>query len=541
MALPVNFVWFTFQTIAITVIVSYPLATVLIGKILIDQEDNSRLISELSESEENLSITLNSIGDGVISTDDIGRIVQMNPVAEKLCGWTLPQAQGHHLSEVFCLLNAITREPVTDPVELVIRTHEVIGLANHTVLVSKDGSEYQISDSAAPIIDKSGKVTGVVLVFSDITEEYSTHQALRESEEIFRCFMEYSPIYIFFKDENIRSLRLSSNYELMLGKPMSEILGKTMYDLFPSELAKKMVEDDKQVLNEGKLVAIQEELNGKTYSTMKFPVYVEGKPRFLAGYTIDITEQKQVEEDLRKAKEAAENANSEKDKFFSIIAHDLKSPFSGFLGLTKLIAENIENITMTEMKELGGNLHDSAANLFALLENLLEWSRIQRGVIKFLPENNNITFIIDNNIQIIHETAKQKDLSIVNTIKDELVVFSDIAMINAVLRNLLSNAIKFTPKGGQIEIGSSSDPMTSDNCIYVKDTGIGMDKDLMSKLFKIDQKVSRPGTEGESSTGLGLLLCKEFIEKHGGRIWVESAEGFGSTFYFTLKNFDQES
>ncbi|MFA6570537.1 MAG: HAMP domain-containing sensor histidine kinase, partial [Bacteroidota bacterium] len=171
------------------------------------------------------------------------------------------------------------------------------------------------------------------------------------------------------------------------------------------------------------------------------------------------------------------------------------------------------------------------------LENLLEWSRMQRNAIEFNPESCLLNLIVKQNLDIAGEYAKQKDIELINNIHDNDMVTADMPMLNTVLRNLISNAIKFTPRGGKIEVGtvkSSDESKISEYCIYVKDSGIGMTQDIISKLFKIDQKVSRPGTENESSTGLGLLLCKEFIEKHGGKIWVESEVNKGSTFFFIL-------
>ena len=247
--------------------------------------------------------------------------------------------------------------------------------------------------------------------------------------------------------------------------------------------------------------------------------------------------------ELKKSNTLLLEINSEKDKFFSIIAHDLKSPFIGFLGLTKIMAEQIQDISIKEIYEFSKKMRDSADNLYKLLNNLLEWSRMKRGVTEFNPEMCILPYLIKQNIDIVTEFAKQKNIEIKNNIPEDFSVTADVPMLNTVIRNLISNAIKFTPRGGKIEIGATDEPSEgfkpsegseSNYVIYVKDNGIGMSSDIIDKIFKIDAKVTRPGTEGESSTGLGLLLCKEFIEKHGGRIWVESEVGKGSTFYFIL-------
>ncbi|MBX3042875.1 MAG: tetratricopeptide repeat-containing sensor histidine kinase [Candidatus Kapabacteria bacterium] len=260
--------------------------------------------------------------------------------------------------------------------------------------------------------------------------------------------------------------------------------------------------------------------------------------RELLDYQKEIIKQKEeilVQHDSILAQnELLEQINSEKDKFFSIIAHDLRNPFMAFLGLTKILSNNFMQLTPNEIKEYTNNLFDSAENLHKLLENLLEWSRIQRGIIKFNPEYCILSFIVQQNIEIQTEFARQKGVKLINHIPAKLNVFCDISMINTVLRNLISNAIKFTNTGGKIEIAANTDKNNEYATIFVKDSGVGMDSETIDKLFRIDQNVTNDGTSGEKGTGLGLILCKEFIEKHGADIWVESILGEGSTFLFTL-------
>lgn len=249
----------------------------------------------------------------------------------------------------------------------------------------------------------------------------------------------------------------------------------------------------------------------------------------------DITERTKREEDIKQKNKELAELNSTKDKFFSIIAHDLKSPFSGFLGLTKIMAEEAQDLTLKEMQKFSHSMQTSASNLYKLLENLLEWSRMQRGLTKFNPEILLIASIINQNLSDDREFASIKNIELISNVTNDVEIKADKQMFNTIIRNLLSNAIKFTPKNGKIEIGSCGN-IIDDNliCFFVKDNGIGMDDDTINKLFRIDTKVSRLGTEGEPSTGLGLLLCKEFVEKHGGNIWAESEVGKGSTFYFTI-------
>ncbi|MBX3008068.1 MAG: HAMP domain-containing histidine kinase [Melioribacteraceae bacterium] len=240
----------------------------------------------------------------------------------------------------------------------------------------------------------------------------------------------------------------------------------------------------------------------------------------------DIKKRTRIEEELRKS-------IAEKDKFFAIIAHDLRSPFQGFIGLAELLAANANEFTKAELTTVSKEMHQKASNLFVLLENLLEWAHVQRGTINFSPQDCSLSEIINHSIEIVAQNADHKNIEIINSAQDSSLVYADEKMIDSVLRNLLSNAVKFTPKGGKVVVSSRLLNNTTVE-ISVADSGIGMSDSLRNKLFIVGEKVGREGTDGEKSSGLGLLLCKEFIEKNGGNIRVESQKHKGSTFRFTL-------
>ena len=251
------------------------------------------------------------------------------------------------------------------------------------------------------------------------------------------------------------------------------------------------------------------------------------------GSILDITQRKQDEEEILLKNQMLHTINAEKDKFFSILAHDLRGPLSAFVAATQIISEEIQTMGIEEIKELTESMKISATNIYRLLENLLEWSRLKRGGMDFVPEKINLRQMIELYIEVLSESAKKKNIEIVMSISDKIFVLADNHMLDATVRNLVSNAIKFTPAGGKVTVAAENN---SDHLIEVKitDSGIGMSQELKEKLFVLNEKTSRPGTDGEPSTGLGLLLCKEFIEKNGGKIWVESEVGMGSTFSFSL-------
>lgn len=277
----------------------------------------------------------------------------------------------------------------------------------------------------------------------------------------------------------------------------------------------------------------------------------KNNPIRMLGAHHNITELKNVERKLIKAKERAEanerkikisesklkESNITKDKFLSIIAHDLKSPFNSMLGFSDILNKEFDKYDTNEQKKFIELIYISIRNTHKLLENLLLWSLSQKGSIEFKPEKTNLYLLTYETNEILKQSAEKKSIKLLNQIDENIYVEADKNMLSTVIRNLVSNAIKFTGKNGKIEISSSL--ITTDKKqqfveISVKDNGVGISKEIQSKLFDIGEDTSTKGTENEEGTGLGLILCKEFVEKHGGKIWVESEIGEGSILYFTI-------
>jgi signal transduction histidine kinase len=225
-------------------------------------------------------------------------------------------------------------------------------------------------------------------------------------------------------------------------------------------------------------------------------------------------------------------ANAQKDKFFSIIAHDLKSPFNSIMGFSELLVEQITEKDYDGIEKYAGIILQSSQRAVDLLMNLMAWSLSQTGRMEFNPEFVEMVELITETELLFDEIARQKSITIKKNLPRHAPAFADKEMINTVLRNLLSNAIKFTKPGGEIVISLTE--KSNEITVSVKDSGVGISADRINKLFRIDESYSTPGTNNEKGTGLGVILCKEFIEKHGGKIWVESGEETGSTFSFSL-------
>jgi signal transduction histidine kinase len=239
-----------------------------------------------------------------------------------------------------------------------------------------------------------------------------------------------------------------------------------------------------------------------------------------------------VQESLLTYSKMLEEANASKDKFFSIIAHDLRSPFNAILGFSELLKEDYESLTDEERKDMIGSIYNSGKSAFSLLENLLIWARSQTHRIEYKPEKFDLSIVAIEAINVLKHQAETKHIKLITEIKYGTLVFADNNMVNTILRNLISNAIKFTNEKGRVII--SGNKVKDKIEVVIKDSGLGMTDEVKNNLFNLGNSVSKKGTAGEKGTGLGLLLCKEFIDKHKCKICVESEIGKGSTFKFTL-------
>lgn len=235
---------------------------------------------------------------------------------------------------------------------------------------------------------------------------------------------------------------------------------------------------------------------------------------------------------LKRSEQNLKLINATKDKFFSIISHDLKNPFTSLLSISETMKENYEFFEEEEKRSSTERIHGSIRNIYNLLENLLTWSRTQTGRIQFNPEKFNLSELLKENFILYSPTASKKNIELVANYEEGIMVLGDRNMINAVIRNLLNNGLKFTFPGKRVEIGIHDHSESVE--VYIKDEGVGISEEDRQKLFRIDQKLKTTGTDGEKGTGLGLIICKEFIEKNNGRIIVNSVPGKGSTFSFTV-------
>jgi signal transduction histidine kinase len=243
-------------------------------------------------------------------------------------------------------------------------------------------------------------------------------------------------------------------------------------------------------------------------------------------------DKKYREQKIIEYSEELKESNATKDKFFSIIAHDLKSPFNGILGLSRMIWEEYDSMDDDELRSSLEILKDSTENVYKLIENLLDWSRLQTGRMKFQPSFQNMFMIVEDTRMLLNQIARVKEITIRNKVAHTSLIWGDSNMLHSLMQNLISNAIKFTPNGGIIEI---IEEFLGDKIQYtVSDNGVGIEQKDIDKLFRLDISYSTRGTMEEKGTGLGLVLCKEIVNIHGGEIKIKSAVGSGTKIIFTL-------
>lgn len=370
----------------------------------------------------------------------------------------------------------------------------------------------------------------------ELDKRIKTEEALRESEQRYRLLVENQNDLVVKFNHDQKMVYVNPNYCKTFGLNEEDILGKPFFPLIHKndlEIVKNAINSLSVPPHKNYHEERDKTVNGWRWFGWSKNAAVDknGKISEVVAVGRDINDRKEIEQTLKENEAKLRELNATKDKFFSIIAHDLRSPFNGILGFSELIVEKSKNNDYSGMCMMSSLLHESAKHSFDLLTNLLEWSRTQRGRKSFEPVTNQLISILQGEINVTSLMAREKNIDVKYNCP-EIVVFADFNMLQTILRNLIFNAIKYTFSGGEIIINVQQNE--KEILISVKDNGIGMSDEKQNKLFKIGEMESTPGTNNEKGTGLGLILCKEFIELHGGRIWVESEKGNGAIFYFTL-------
>lgn len=489
---------------------------------------------------------INSISDAVNITDMQNEILFVNNAFLKMYGYQLDEIIGRNIQ---ILRSEKNISPVLSTIHHATRSG---GWNGRLINKRKDGSEFVIELSTSLIKDDEGNEVALVGIARDLTEQIKAEEKLREAQDKYRTlFLELKDAvyessvdgkFVELNPAGLELFRVKSFDEIKYIDIAKEIyLHKDQRDQFKRELERTGFVNNYQI--------DIKRLNGEIATVLETSMAVKNKEGEIIGYRgilRDITEIKKNEErlkmlvekfenlnvQLRKSEQELKELNASKDKFFSIVAHDLRSPFSSLLNFSEFLVEDIEELSREEVKSFAEKINESSKTVFSLLENLLQWSRIQTGKIPYEPTTFNIYHKIYQTINLLKNNADNKKINITNEVSQLAVVFADEDMIFSVIQNLLSNALKFTREGGNIIFRSHF--RESDIEISISDNGVGIKEDDLRKLFRIDTHHTTYGTKDEKGSGLGLLLCKEMVERNRGKIWVTSKLGEGTTFSFTI-------
>lgn len=540
----------------------------VVGTFGVSRDITSLKLTEkaLRQEKERSELIFNLVPSAVFTVDLEKRITSWNHRAEEITGYSAEEVLGKE-----CIL--FSESPCKDHCGLFDGEIPKPIFHYDCEIITKAGYKRNITKSIELIRDVDGKVIGGIESFEDITEKletdkvqralYRISQAVNNFEDINDLYSEIHAIiiglmpaenfYIAIYDEENNQLSFPYFVDQFdespgirkPGRGLTEYILRTGQNLLVDE------ELDNKLCEQGEIDVVGEpakiwlgialKADTKTFGVLVVQdyenpeIYGEKEKEILNFVSEQIASailKKQTEKQILKYSEELKELNASKDKFFSIIAHDLKSPFTALLGYSEIIQSDYDTMDGSELREFTKNMHEVANSVYNLLENLLEWSRIQTGNKEYKPEKVELNEIVNNIFMLFEHLAISKKIELIKNFDLDITVEADKNMVNTVFRNLLSNAIKFTKVNGQIKI--SAEKIKDEVVVSVADSGIGMSEDDLNKLFRIDIHHTTIGTGQEKGTGLGLILCKELIEKNKGQIKVASKQNEGTTFTFNL-------
>jgi PAS domain S-box-containing protein len=494
-----------------------------------------------TEDAERLRVTLASIGDGVISTDDHGRVAFVNPVAEALTGWKETDARGKPLSEVFRIVNELTGLPAENPVERVLREGITLGLANHTMLIARDGRATAIDDSAAPIRDAQGNIRGVVFVFRNVTERRKLEVAAGRLAAI----VESSDDGIISKSLDGIITTWNASAERIFGYAATEAIGQPISILAPKDHLDEMPDILARIrrgqrIDHFETIRCRKDGTRIHVSVSISPIRNEHNEVIGASKTVrDITERLRAEEQLQalllaeqSARAEAERANRMKDEFLATVSHEIRTPLNAILGWAHLLRTG--QLTTSETQEALDIIERNTRDQARIIEDILDMSRIVSGKIALDFGPVELQSVIEAALATVRPAAEAKGI-ILDSELDSTTgpVLGDAGRLQQVVWNILSNAIKFTPKAGRVELRLSR--VGSNIVTSITDTGVGIGSDLLPYVFDRFRQADSSSRRIHGGLGLGLAIAKQLVDLHGGQITVSSSgEGKGSRFVVAL-------
>jgi PAS domain S-box-containing protein len=526
---------------------SFNKMTANLKEVTASKADLEQAQSSLRESEQRWATTLASIGDGVIATDLLGKITFMNGVAEEVTGWTMSEASLKPVKQIFNIVNEQTRREVEDPVSKVLEKGLIVGLANHTVLIRKDGTEVAIDDSGAPIVDKDGKISGVVLVFRDITERKKAEETLRENEERLKFHTENIPLAVVEWNRDFVVTRWAGDAEKIFGWTPSETVGKPIMDLhLIYEPDIPLVEKTMGRLTSGETKIISSNRNitkdGRViYCTWYNSVLLDEKGKmasvfsFVEDYTSRMTAEKALEETNRNLEKLVEERTKQlrdSERLAAIgatagmVGHDIRNPLQAITGDVYLAKTELAAVPESpEKKNTIESLQEIEKNIDYINKIVADLQDFARPLKPHIEEAD-IKQIIS---ELLAKNGLPKNVKVSVKVNSEArKVLADSAYLNRILYNLVTNAVQAMPNGGKLTINAYKDKKTGEAVLTVADTGLGIPEAVKSKLF------TPMFTTKSKGQGFGLAVIKRMAEALSGNVIFESQEGKGTKFTVRL-------
>jgi PAS domain S-box-containing protein len=509
-----------------------------------DVTERRRAEAEIARQWQWFQTTLSSIGDAVIATDTDARVTFMNPTAQRLTGWKESEAAGRPLTEVLNIVNEETRKPVECPVTKSIRVGAIVGLANHTLLIARDGSERPIDDSAAPIRDQQGKIIGVVMVFHDITERRKAEYQLEVSEVRYRRLFEAAHDGILIVGVKDRKITDVNPFILdLLDYPREHFIGKELWEIgvfkdkAASEAAMQKLHESGTLRYED--LPLQDRNGRRRPVEVVANIYQEDHQPVIQCNIRDISQRERYETEReahlinqQALRMEAEAANRSKDLFLATLSHELRTPLNAIVGWTSILQG--KGCSDADLKEGLEVIDRNTKSQAQLIEDVLDISRIVSGKLRLEVKPRDLSEVIQAAISVVRSAAAAKSIKLEAKLDPSANrVSCDANRIQQVVWNLLSNAIKFTPKGGTVAITLSRERSKAQ--ITVSDTGMGISSEFLPYVFDRFRQADSTTRRKFGGLGLGLSIVKQLVELHGGTVGAQSAgEGKGTTFTVNL-------
>ena len=508
----------------------------------------------MSSSEERFRIIESSITDLITRHAPDGTFLYVSPSSSSILGFDPAELVDRNIFE---FIHPDDMEEVENLFDRFVISSSVI--LHHFRIRNKQGKYIWIEANGRSLQDNSIDVYyEIICVSRDISERKRFEEALVHSERKNKALLRAIPDLFLKLNRKGVCLDYHFHREKDLSIFKGEILGKSIEEILPHSVASRVMfylekayltgrtqifefshKSTQQYFEirivsseEEEIIAIIRDISERKEIEAEIENFVDELHKNQESLRLKTEELERLNDQLAKSELKLQELNANKDKFFSIIAHDLRSPFTSVLGFSEYISKNFNELSRDEIGEYSTHMNNATKNVFNLLENLLHWSRIQTGRVEFTPEPFSLSALIYDVFSVYKIIAGNKKIELVNKIENDIQVYADRQMVDTIVRNLLSNGIKFTHPDNKVVIQCRVKEGYVE--VSVKDTGVGISSERIKHLFKIDQFKSTDGTDKEKGTGLGLILCKEFVEKCGGKLWVKSELDKGSTFYFTL-------